>query len=88
MNNLILAGLPILGMLACLFIGFHYIAFSKSRSAEQIGYFFFAGGVAWVIATGAILWPQVANPEHVSSLPWHYASDEPIHRAKVVSSAA
>lgn len=76
MSNLVLAGLPIFGMLACLLIGFYYIAFSRSRSAEQIGYLFFAGGVAWVIASGAILWPQMGNPEHASLSPWHYADRE------------
>ena len=78
MNNLVLAGLPIFGMLASLFIGFYYIAFSKSRRAEQIGYFFLAGGVAWVITTGAVLWPQMGYPDRAASLPHHYAVTEAI----------
>lgn len=76
MNNLVLAGLPIVGMLACLFIGFYFVAVSQSRSAEQIGYLFFAVGVAWVITTGAILWPKLDNLEHASLSPKHYATTE------------
>ena len=78
MNNLVLAGLPIFGMLASLFIGFYYIAFSKSRRAEQIGYFFLAGGVAWVITTGAVLWPQMGHPDRAASLPRHSAVTEEV----------
>jgi hypothetical protein len=70
MNDPVLAGLPIVGMLACLFIGFHFIAFSKSRSAEQIGYLFFAGGVAWVITTGVILWPMLGSAGHAWWAAW------------------
>lgn len=64
MHDPFLAGLPIFGMLACLFVGFHFIAFSKARSAEQIGYLLFAGGVAWVITTGAIFWPMLGGAGH------------------------
>lgn len=78
MNNLVLAGLPIFGLLACLFIGFHFVAVSESRSAEQIGYLFFAIGVAWVITTGVILWPQLDYPEHTSLLREQYTPTETI----------
>jgi len=77
-SNLFVAGLPMFGMLASLFIGFYYIAFSKSRRAEQIGYLFLAGGVAWVITTGAVLWPQMGHPDRAASLPRHYALTESI----------
>lgn len=60
MSDLFSAAVPIFGLLACMFVGFILLS-SESRSGERVGYWFFALGVAWVIGSGAVLWPEVGH---------------------------
>jgi len=60
MSDLFSAAVPIFGLLACMFVGFIILS-SESRSGERVGYWFFALGVAWVIGSGAVLWPEVGH---------------------------
>ena len=58
--NVFSAALPIFGLLACLFVGFLVLS-SDLRSGERFGYWFFALGVVWLIASGALLWPDAGH---------------------------
>lgn len=60
MNGILAAALPVFGLLACLFLGFILLS-SESRSGERFAYVFFGVGVAWLLASGTVLWPQVSH---------------------------
>ena len=59
-NDLVSASLPIFGLLACLFVGFMALS-GDTLSGERVGYWFFALGVAWLIITGVLLWPEMGR---------------------------
>jgi hypothetical protein len=60
MNGILAAALPVFGLLACLFVGFILLS-SESRSGERFAYVFFGVGVAWLLASGTVLWPKVSH---------------------------
>lgn len=60
MSEIVAASMPVFGLLACLFLGFIALS-SESGAGERMGYMFFAAGVAWLIVSGAVLWPEVGH---------------------------
>lgn len=60
MTGVFAAALPVFGLLACLFLGFILLS-SESRSGERFAYVFFGVGVAWLLASGTVLWPKVSH---------------------------
>jgi hypothetical protein len=60
MMSLSSAAVPILGLLAFLFVGFLLLS-GGSRSGESLGYWFFALAVAWLIGAGVVLWPDAGH---------------------------
>jgi hypothetical protein len=64
MNGIFAAAIPVFGLLACLFVGFILLS-SESRSGERVAYMFFGVGVAWLLASGTVLWPKVSHAKAV-----------------------
>jgi hypothetical protein len=60
------AFIPIIGLLASLFIGFLLLGGETRGGGERLAYRFFAAGAVWVVVTGAFIWTGdgVANAAH------------------------
>jgi hypothetical protein len=61
-NELLMAAAPIFGMLACLFVGFLIVSESRSGGGRA-GYWIFALGVVWLIASASALWPGLHDAQ-------------------------
>ncbi len=70
MDGIFAAAIPVFGLLGCLFVGFILLS-SESRSGERIAYMFFGVGVAWLLASGTVLWPKVS---HAKAVPMYQSS--------------
>lgn len=70
------AFIPILGLLASLFIGFLLLGGETRGRGERLAYRFFAFGAVWVVVTGAIIWTGdgVANAAHPAAHPATYVA--------------
>jgi len=68
------AFIPIIGLLASLFIGFLLLGGETRGRGERLAYRFFAFGAVWVVVTGAIIWTGdgVANAAHPAAHPVTY----------------